>query len=103
MYFHTELFTKCIDRYFYLDLEQTQQHKDQFASELYRQISLQNKHLSEGEIQNRVDNFVVEACTGINFCMIQLHARYDMLNSEALGFVNTIWVKSLLDYMQTLD
>jgi|SRR5882762_1364289 len=100
MYFQTDLFVECMEEYFNFTLIQKQQLADRFVLELYRQISLCNKHLSEGEIQIRTNNLATEVCNGVNLHIIQMHAKSDMLNSEALGFVNTIWVKNLFDYIQ---
>src|SRR6266851_4107815 len=73
--------------------------KLRIAAKLLNQFQPYFKHLANNEICNEVNKQLSEIYNPMNFDILQIHAKYDVLTYRNLGPLNSLWLQELRNYI----
>ena len=103
-HFNSDRFIEYMAEYLYeFESDKKQQVKTRFEANIKIQILKQENDLNEDELNAGVKNWVDKVILYENFQVIMMYADFDILNSQVLGPMNTVWVETLFEYMANFE
>jgi len=97
--FDVDEFESCMFKFFCLNKGQRDELKSKFAENLITWLYYYCPGIQINEQQDVINNCLSKVYTIENFQLIQHYAELECLTTLNLGLENSIWVKSLIDYI----